>query len=84
MCSLPWLSGREDYTVRRQFEFKPRLIRFFIFLFSFSFAVVCLSFRSIFLFLVVFCSLVCLSFIPTAAPSSELHAKLDKTPQRER
>ena len=57
---------------------------FFYFLFSFSFAVVCLSFCSIFLFLVVFCSLVCLSFIPTDAPSSELHAKLDKTPQRER
>ena len=57
---------------------------FYFFLFSFLFAVVCLSFRFVFLFLIVFCFLVCLSFIPTAAPSSELHAKLDKTPQRER
>lgn len=57
---------------------------FYFFIFSFSFAVVCLSFRFIFLFLIVFCLLVCLSFIPTAAPSSELRAKLDKTPQRER
>ena len=57
---------------------------FLFFLFSFLFAVVCLSFRFVFLFLIVFCFLVCLSFIPTAAPSSELHAKLDKTPQRER
>ena len=75
----------EDCLEHWQSEFKPQLFRFVLFpcFFFFSFATVCLSFCFVF-FLIIFCFLVCLSFIPTAARLSELHAELDKTPQRKR
>lgn len=57
---------------------------FYFFYFRFGLLLFVCRFVLFFLFLIVFCFLVCVSFIPTAAPSSELHAKLDKTPQRER